>query len=668
MLNRFTLPLTAGFLAALTACSNGGGSSGSGGNSGNTHASISVSREKLNVNALEGQDFQYVSTVRGSIINPGNRNYTTVINLQNAPMVFYVEEGSVDPSTNSMDFEITYLPASNFEPGSYFGTINVLLCEGASCSAQTAVDTQDIQIVYTVTPTTPQTNTCVDQPGVIFEDCTDPSWIGPYGWEYDNNTNAFYHYFSNNGSLLVDWNIIDEPGNGQNKIIDVRYNDNNARGQLNFAPVNLLGLQESYDLSSFADGYLEFDVKLLNRGANTPAVEFAVECGWPCGTGRIALDLNNTNEWYQFRYPVSDLVPSGPGLDLTNVEVGFIIAAEESTLAGGLHFQLDNIRWVGGEEQTPGEEENTLQVATNTRAITMAINDTRDFAWVIEVDVPGASQDDVNYVIEGLAPHFVETTSEEFTGVGASARLVVDPVSPLSLGGGTFRETIFVRACLDTNCTQEYANSPQEVELIYSITPTQNTDPSCEGELGDIFVDCIGPDWLDISTWESRRVGDTNVSYRNFDGTSLTGANWSILDTQEAGYDWVIDIQHSDDPLVTNKLQFLAAGFSNETTTATHDFSAYSNGTLAFDIKVLDWGQSAGYIEASVECIYPCASTPMQLDIPQINVWTNIRLSVPELIDAGLSVAELNNGLVIGPPNFENAGLRYQIDNIRWIQ
>lgn len=636
-----------------------------GGSSSSTAPNLpySIDRTRHAIKISEGSDINFAT--RASVfVESINDGYAYIsANASNAPMVSAVEVGNFFSADTAIAIDI-YYQSTNVEPrapGTYFGTIQLLICRDSACNTS---HTAELEIIYTVSPSGPVEIDCPDEPGIIFADCSDPTWFGPYAWQIDLDNIYHFDYFSNNGSLLVDWSIIPAHHSNGETVIDVRYTDDSAKGQLNFISPLYWAKNETIDMRSFADGALEFDIYVESWGRHDQQLQFAVECGWPCGTGRIDLSIATTGEWHNFSYPVAELV--GLGLDLSNVNVGFIIGSLEDIHAEGLHFALDNIRWTQGTEKANRPEVGSLVVAEQGTVISTSQLSFANFIWVLGAYVEGV-EDEVFYSLDTQSSELVAdfSANNDFNSEGVQ-RLFIYPVETHQLESGSYKESLFLRACSDSTCELEYANSPFEFEVIYSIAPDYRANANCEGELGDLFIDCFGPDWQELSTWESKSIGSVRRAYRIFNGDGSFGARWETLDLNDGLHEQVIDIAHGDNPYVTDYMHIVAAGPAEPPTTL--DLSDYKDGKLELDVRALDWGESSGELVMLVECIYPCRSGEFDVTPQTLGEWQSFSFPVKDLIDTGLDITQVYIGLSIAPAQGNMAGAHYQLDNIRWIK
>ena len=107
----------------------------------------------------------------------------------------------------------------------------------------------------------------------------------------------------------------------------------------------------AYDLSAYAGGTIEFDVKIIS-GDNRLTMKS--ECGFPCSSGDYSLGAVDGSDWVALSVDVNDLADQG--LILSAVDIGFAIWAtnHDSTV-----FQVDNVRWVASPDGPNAGSGNT---------------------------------------------------------------------------------------------------------------------------------------------------------------------------------------------------------------------------------------------------------------------------------------------------------------------
>lgn len=179
---------------------------------------------------------------------------------------------------------------------------------------------------------------CLEEAGVIFIDCESNEWNGFTAWEMRADGGMPSYTEPMPGYHLIDWSFPDVASRG--KVVDVQYDQFvDARAMLR---VHATG--KARDLSHYAGGTVEFDVRVLDWGSTVSGLEFKLECIWPCESASFPLSIPNLNQWYHFSFDVNQL--QATGFDLTKADMGFqIFPAWEGGSMNGIHFQLDNIRW-----------------------------------------------------------------------------------------------------------------------------------------------------------------------------------------------------------------------------------------------------------------------------------------------------------------------------------
>ncbi|WP_185235216.1 PKD domain-containing protein [Teredinibacter franksiae] len=192
-------------------------------------------------------------------------------------------------------------------------------------------------------------NQCMDDPSAMFTNCIDPAWGSVSGWEMlDDGNYTNYHYEEGHNEFLINWQILDTAESGYDQVIDIAYNDQaGVNGYTRLYTAGGFGVTK--DLSAYYNGTLEFDVRVLDW-ANASDMMLKLECIYPCESGHFQLPLDKNAEWQHVSLPISALADTG--LDLTAVEIGFQVFPNWGQQAG-VHFQVDNIHWLGGEIAGP---------------------------------------------------------------------------------------------------------------------------------------------------------------------------------------------------------------------------------------------------------------------------------------------------------------------------
>lgn len=105
------------------------------------------------------------------------------------------------------------------------------------------------------------------------------------------------------------------------------------------------------DLSAYAGGTLEFDIKIISGDNN---MTMKVDCVYPCTSGDYILGAVEGNGWVSLSVNVNDLVDQG--LSLLTVDTGIVIWASDHS---STVFRLDNARWVANPDGPVVGEPNT---------------------------------------------------------------------------------------------------------------------------------------------------------------------------------------------------------------------------------------------------------------------------------------------------------------------
>ena len=169
--------------------------------------------------------------------------------------------------------------------------------------------------------------------------------------DWDNGIRAFDQAISwgtceNDGGAgcpSINWSIVND--NQRGDVLQIEHGGANSAAGL------FIQTSTAYDMSAYAGGTLEFDVKIVTGDSQ---ITMKVDCGYPCTSGDYPLGNVEPYQWVSISVPVNDLV--NQGLDLSGVDTGIVIWASQYFST----FKVDNIRWVTGSNQ---------QVTTSVSAV-----------------------------------------------------------------------------------------------------------------------------------------------------------------------------------------------------------------------------------------------------------------------------------------------------------
>ena len=91
------------------------------------------------------------------------------------------------------------------------------------------------------------------------------------------------------------------------------------------------------DLSAFAEGSLEFDIRTVEGSAS---LTVKVDCVWPCTSGDQRIPGAITSQWQTVSLPISTLVTGG--LDLKSIDTGLVLWPADLE---AIEFEIDNVVW-----------------------------------------------------------------------------------------------------------------------------------------------------------------------------------------------------------------------------------------------------------------------------------------------------------------------------------
>lgn len=176
----------------------------------------------------------------------------------------------------------------------------------------------------------------------VFVDAVDATW--DVGIAAADSDSGFANYTDGmNPANKVSWSVVTDGDRGE--IIEVNFAESSAFG------VWFIQASAGVDMSAYAGGTLNFDIRVDSYGANTQGMTMKVDCIYPCTSGDQLIGQVGNGDWETVSIPVAQLV--GGGLNLSTVNTGLVIFPTDQSVA--LTFQLDNIVWLPPVDEPPAQ-------------------------------------------------------------------------------------------------------------------------------------------------------------------------------------------------------------------------------------------------------------------------------------------------------------------------
>lgn len=168
---------------------------------------------------------------------------------------------------------------------------------------------------------------------VFFDGEVDPMW--------DRGIAGFDEAISYNscvgaggaGCPNLGWELVDDEERGQ--VLEISHG-------AQFAGL-FFESSQGRDLSSFAPGYLTFDIKVVEEGFNYGGFVMKADCFFPCSSGDQAIGNVGLDGWETVQVPVTQLAAGGLNLQRVNTGLTIFPVFGETE---GVVYRLDNVRWV----------------------------------------------------------------------------------------------------------------------------------------------------------------------------------------------------------------------------------------------------------------------------------------------------------------------------------
>lgn len=388
MTMKVLVPVLAAFV--LTACGGGGGSGGGGNKGGDDSVDFSLAKTTVNFVGVSGGTQPSAISINGTLSNTSSTVYL-LVDASSTPLI---QNASVDVVSTSSGV-LTLVPQlpSALTIGKHTGNVTVRACKNQSCTSEYSGSPKIITVNYEVTaPASLSSSSSIsstssslissssslstssssssslssssssssssvpalacNSAGVVFVDGVCSPWqqLSAYEQKYADST-INYENTSGNSGNAVSFNIIQSADAGRNKVLDIKYLDTPAYyGAVHIrapgSPINKI------DMSEYAHGKIVFDLKVISHSAQNSALEFSIECTWPCASTTKMIKTDVLNEWKTYEFSVAEMIDRG--LDIKRASTGFSLLPTWAK-QDGAHFQVDNVRWVKGE--APAAEE-----------------------------------------------------------------------------------------------------------------------------------------------------------------------------------------------------------------------------------------------------------------------------------------------------------------------
>ncbi len=164
----------------------------------------------------------------------------------------------------------------------------------------------------------------------------DPTALGDTMTIFEDDQIFPWKWDSYNASGGLDFELIETGDPDYGTVIQTTFNSNEALVFFQ-SPV-------TYDLSDWADGSVEFDMRVTELG-NASNFMMKVDCVHPCGTGDFPIGQPPVGEWVHYEIPIADLLShTGSTLDLSLVNTPLVLFPAWGSQDGAV-IQIDNVEW-----------------------------------------------------------------------------------------------------------------------------------------------------------------------------------------------------------------------------------------------------------------------------------------------------------------------------------
>ncbi|MHB8405806.1 MAG: PQQ-binding-like beta-propeller repeat protein [Gammaproteobacteria bacterium] len=122
----------------------------------------------------------------------------------------------------------------------------------------------------------------------------------------------------------------------------------------------------------------------------------------------------------------------------------------------------------GGSSSNQSSNSNVWMTVSPLNVSVSATTTQQAPSYGVQVNVTGLTSGQTAYL--GAQPNGQGISSIDNPGGTSPVFLTINFDSPASLGAGTYKASVKVEVCFDQNCTQQAGNSPQNVNITYTVT------------------------------------------------------------------------------------------------------------------------------------------------------------------------------------------------------
>ncbi len=750
--------------------------------------SLVLSQKKVEFSSEEGAPAPAAELITAQVSN----TKSTVFYLVESQTAL-VKSASVALVNGGAQIKIAPEVAAKVPEGNNSGIVLIKACKDQKCKVQFAGSPAAVTVKYKVkkknksssslssssSSSSVSATACTNSLGDVFFDEVCSPWrpVSAYEQNYADYTNA-YETSDGNASSGARFNIVQSTDSCRNKVLDIHYLD----APEFFSAVHIRApeaVPEGIDMSEFANGKIQFDLKVISQGSFNAPLEFSLDCSWPCASTPKLIRVDQLNQWKTYEFSVAEMIDRG--LDITRVSQGFMLLPTWAMQAGA-HYQVDNVRWIKGnapkhpesicysnfldtpwaggvsgtgvsiigiDREVPWDQlmnltqgvlpwvkanpnwslmnfrwlyaistemnyqtgdltdpdrlsscsgAGTLSLEVYTPAalvadgkLTFSLSFVRN-DWSV-MDIPnstfsmaGMKADDWNKISVPLSA-LTMSTNLKFVAMNIDAT----SVSP-SLQAGFNVDNILIKQPAKPGAVSSRSSSSRSVNsssaansssvnlsstgvsfsssslgsnspVSSSVASSESRVMACNGTMGDVFFDGVCSPWRSVSAYEQNYADSTNA-YETTDGNTSGGARFNVIESSEPGRGSVLDIHYLNSPAFFCAVRIRVP----ESESNAVDMSDYADGKVVFDLKVIQNSDANAPLEFTLDCSWPCASTPKFIRVAALNEWKTYEFSVAELIARGLDIKRVSMGFMLLPTWGQQSSAHYQVDNIRWVK
>jgi hypothetical protein len=441
------------------------------------------------------------------------------------------------------------------------------------------------------------------------------------------------------------------------------------------------------DLTNWSgDSELIFDVK-VNSNPDGSNLLVKIDSGWP-NVSDFTVPVAADGVWKEIRITLADLKDNGNSLaggmaNLALIKNTFVIDSN-----GPIDVSFDNVR-IEGEEAEVVEEFAPLPLftiydnAANAKLMLQKWDNNSGQITFTEVDAEPAHGKVLNITKMGSTGSAFFTVNTDpipanFSKWSAKGELVFD--YRVNTKGANVKLLVKMDSGwpkvsdVEVDSAADGVWKTFRIDVATLIARGNSIEPGSANIAGLSNVFVVEPSGvmnLDVDNIRLVVKEEEPEATEDMDiyvgGLDADWGNPGFGVWQDGGQVITIDATVNDpDKGTVTQVAFTATGMGTfYIQGAAKDLTAFADGNLVFDLKVVsNTGNTSGFL-VKADCGYPCAGAEVPVALPSDNNWHTITVPIADINKGGFDITKVNTPFSLWPV-FGQQNVTFQVANVRW--